>query len=234
MYENKCQWTSCPDPVPTPAPTQLTVSPTPAPSPPCKMIEAQVPAGKRCKGKPVGGWGELGKGMSARDCQQACTKEESCTFAVHKKGVCSHFRKCDKFKTQAGFSVWKKACDATPTPNPACLVLCGKADLTAGGETCGYLSRFPTLCNQTLVRDGNTITPCSAGSSACEPSLARALECPGFSEQCTTVSLVSEVRQDADVNRMQSTEQHVGLTKWRFNKWRALLQTSQSVIRMEL
>merc|ERR1712154_149487 len=89
-YENKCQWTSCPDPVPTPAPTQPTVSPTPTPSPSCKMIEAQVPAGKRCKGKPVGGWGELGKGMSARDCQQACTKEESCTFAVHKKGVCYH------------------------------------------------------------------------------------------------------------------------------------------------
>jgi len=219
-------------PVPTPAPTTpQPVSPTPNPSPTCKMIDAQVPVGKRCKGKPVGGWGELGKGMTEMECQQACTSLESCVFAVHKQGMCSHFRRCNKFKKQAGFSVWEKTCDVSPSPNPACAALCGRADLTAGGETCNYLSRFPTLCNQTLVRDGSIVTPCHAASSACEPRLDSALECPGFGEQCTAVSLVSAVRH---VTSKQSAQQHAGLTKWRFNKWRALLQTSQSLLRMEL
>merc|ERR1711920_254494 len=97
-----------------------------------------------CKGKPVGGWGSLGMGLTADE---------------YKQGTCSHFRACEKHKRQAGFTVWRKDCDAGPSPNPACIVLCDLVDLTAGGETCDLFSRFPALCNHTRVRDGTAITP---------------------------------------------------------------------------
>merc|ERR1712194_619620 len=65
-----------------------------------------------------------------------------------------------------------------PSPNPACAVLCELVDLTAGGETCDYLSMFPTLCNQTRVRDGIAITPCRATSTACLQNTWDSLQCP--------------------------------------------------------
>lgn len=251
MYENKCQWTSCPDPLPTPAPTLApTLQPTPSPAPAtprpsptpalCSMMDAAVPEGKRCKGKPVGGWGKLGVGVTAEACQQACIALQTCVFAVYKQGRCSHFRKCAKFKKQAGFSVWKKVCNDTPQPNPACLAHCGKTDLSAGGEDCSYLSRFPVLCNQTFTKDGSTVTPCHMASSVCEQQEARALDCPGFEDQCKgSLSLISRASEGDSALHAQSADREVidrGLTptKWRFNKWRALLQTSQSMHRREL
>jgi len=238
QYEKKCQWTSCPVPRPTPAPTfaptaQPTSSPTPPPSPtpqPCRMEDATVPAGKRCKGKPVGGWGSLGKGLTADECKQACVAEDSCNFAAYKQGTCSHFKVCKKHKRQAGFTVWRKDCEAGPSPNPACIALCDLVDLTAGGETCDFLSRFPALCNQTRVRDGTAITPCRATSTACLRNTWDSLQCPRFDEQCAGPLGLSEQGSLTVSSPLEGRR----LTKWRFNKWRALIQTSQSVWRKEL
>jgi len=238
QYEKKCQWTSCPSPRPTPAPTSTptaepTAAPMPPPSPapvPCRMQLAAIPAGQRCKGKPVGGWGSLGKGLTADECKQACLAEDSCNFATYKKGTCSQFEACKGQKRQAGVTVWRKDCDTSPSPNPACAVLCELVDLTAGGETCDYLSVFPTLCNQTRVRDGIAITPCRATSTACLQNTWDSIQCPRFDEQCAGRLALAE---QASLTVAAPPEGRT-LTKWRFNKWRALVQTSQSVWRKEL
>jgi len=233
QFENKCRWTSCPVPRPTPAPTSAptTMAPTPSPAPqPCRLVEAGVPAGKRCKGKPVGGWGGLGKGLTKDECQQACLAEETCKFATYKQGVCSKFKTCNKHKKQAGFAVWRKECDAGPSPNPACAALCGLVDLTVAGKTCDYLSMFPTLCNQTHVREGTAITPCRASATSCLKDNLASLQCPQFEEQCASrIGLLEQASR-----KVSSPPEGHTLTKWRFNKWRSLIQTSQSVQRMEL
>lgn len=242
QYEKKCQWKSCPTPTPAPttmpttAPTaQPTLAPTQPPSPtptPCQMVDAAVPTGRRCKGKPAGGWGKLGKGLTPDECQQACLAEASCKFAAYKQGVCSNFGVCKKTKKQAGFTIWRRTCDADPSPNPACLPLCEKVDLTVGGEACDYLSKFPVLCNQTRVRDGNTISPCRATSTSCVKSTWDALECPMFDAQCSSQASLSELASHRSHGDLE--EKGRVLTKWRFNKWRALVQITQSVRRMEL
>merc|ERR1712129_694406 len=96
-------------------------------------------------------------------------------------------------------------------------------DLTAGGETCDYLSMFPTLCNQTSVRDGIAITPCRATSTACLQNTWDSLQCPSRVALAEQASLT-----------VTSPPEGGTLTKWRFNKWRSLVQTSQSVRRQEL
>merc|ERR1712194_16853 len=103
-------------------------------------------------------------------------------------------------------------------------------DLTAGGETCDYLSMFPTLCNQTSVRDGIAITPCRATSTACLQNTWDSLQCPRFDEQCAGRVALAE---QASLTVTSPPEGRT-LTKWRFNKWRSLVQTSQSVRRQEL
>lgn len=243
--ENKCRWNSCPDPVPTPAPTLAPMAqPTPAPATPrpsptpslsCSMKDASVPEGKRCRGKPVGGWGKLGVGVTAEACKQSCIALQTCKFAVFKQGKCSYFKKCDKYKKQQGFSIWKKVCDQGPVPNRACQSLCAKTDLTAGAVTCSYLSSFPKLCNLTYIREGSAITPCQPTSSSCTSEEVDALDCPRFEEQCTgALSLVKRASHRDPAPRHQKSIDTVGLAKWRFNKWQALVQTSQIVSRWEL
>lgn len=249
QYERKCQWKSCPTPTPapptsTPAPTaaptatptaQPTVSPTQPPSPtptPCNMVDAGVPAGRRCKGKPVGGWGKLGTDLSASECQEACLADASCNFAVYKQGMCSNFKVCKKTRKQAGFMIWRKSCDADPSPNPACIPLCEKVDLTVGGESCDYLSKFPALCNQTRVRAGNAVSPCRATSTGCFKSISDTLECPNFDAQCSSQASLSELASKRSHREVEA--QGRAFTKWRFNKWRALVQVTQMVRRAEL
>merc|ERR1712085_150506 len=65
------------------------------------MQLAAIPSGRRCKGKPVGGWGSLGKGLTADECKQACLAEDTCSFATYKKGTCSQFEACKGQKKQA-------------------------------------------------------------------------------------------------------------------------------------
>jgi len=182
----------------------------------------------------MGGWGGLGKGLTADDCQQACLAEVTCKFATYKQGTCSQFKACEKHKKQAGLTVWSKECDDGSSPNPACAALCDLVDLTEGGKTCDYLSRFPTLCNQTRVRDGTVVTPCRAASTGCLKN-TESSQCPNFDEQCASrVGLA----QEASLTSPSAPETRM-LTKWRFNKWRSniwrsLIQTSQSVGRKEL
>merc|ERR1711923_390521 len=96
----------------------------------------------------------------------------------YKQGTCSHFKACKKHRRQAGFTVWRKDCDADPSPpNPACIALCDLVDLSAGGETCDFLSRFPVLCNRTRVTEGTVITPCRATSTDSMSSVQAALAC---------------------------------------------------------
>jgi len=42
------------------------------------MEDSEVPVGRRCKGKPVGGWGSLGKGLTVDECKQACNERPGC------------------------------------------------------------------------------------------------------------------------------------------------------------
>merc|ERR1719189_2374923 len=69
------------------------------------MESATVPAGKRCKGRPVNGWAGLGKGLTKAECQVACIAEDACVFAVYKSEgkKCSYFRECSEYRNQAGF-----------------------------------------------------------------------------------------------------------------------------------
>merc|ERR1719444_433120 len=91
--------------------------PPPSPVPlPCRMQLAAIPAGQRCKGKPVGGWGNLGKGLTADECKQACLAEDSCNFATYKKGTCSQFKACKGQKSQAGDTVRWAPRQTPPAP----------------------------------------------------------------------------------------------------------------------
>merc|ERR1711920_159507 len=218
QYENKCQWTACP--VPTP----------------CVMKNATVPEGKRCKRRPVGGWAGLGKGLTEAECQLACIAEDACVFAVYKSedGKCSYFLECSEYKDQAGFVIWEKTCEDELTPNPACAPLCEKVDLSAGGEGCDYLSKFPKLCDQAYEKEGSSVTPCRAAADACRKATSDVLNCPKLIEQCAGEVSLSEIGSRADLHREGKTEGGHNSAKWRFDKWRALIQTGQMVWRVDL
>ena len=83
------------------------------------MVPAELD-GKRCFGAPdigyngwgavdgKGGWGALGSGKSAEECQAACLKYVSCQWATLKNGKCSGFSQCSEYKSQTGFQTWKR------------------------------------------------------------------------------------------------------------------------------
>jgi hypothetical protein len=74
------------------------------------MVLANVPAGHRCKGAPLSGWGGLGSGLSSEACQDACLADPMCKFAVYKQDnqKCSSFEFCSETIEQSGFTVWAK------------------------------------------------------------------------------------------------------------------------------
>jgi len=81
---------------------------------PGQMVDAGVPAGKRCAGDPVGGWDDLGVGVTAQQCQRACHHSPPCMFAVFRHdsgdvGRCSSFASCSPEKSvEWTVTVWKK------------------------------------------------------------------------------------------------------------------------------
>merc|ERR1712176_426533 len=97
------------------------------------------------------GWAGLGKGLTEAECQLACIAEDACVFAVYKSKdrSCAYFRECSKFKKNNG------------------LVICEKTDLSAGGEGCDYLSKFPKLCDRAYVKEGSSVTPCRSAADQC-------------------------------------------------------------------
>merc|ERR1719330_1174393 len=243
QYENKCQWTACPDPTPVPSP-EPTVAPTPVPTPrqdptaapspaptQCVMETATVPEGKRCKGKPVGGWEGLGKGLTEAECQQACIAEDGCVFAVYKsaKKSCAYFQECSKYKRQAGFVIWEKRCEDGRPPNPACAPLCEMSDLSAGGESCDYPSKFPKLCDRAYVREGSSVTPCRAAADACRKATSGVLRCPNLIEQCAGEASLSQIGSHAGLQREDESEGGHQFAKWRVDNGHALIQTGQRV-----
>merc|ERR1719330_1183718 len=233
QYENKCQWTACPDPTPMPTP-EPTLAPSPAPTP-CVMENAAVPEGKRCKGRPVSGWSGLGKDLTQAECQMACIADDACVFAVYRTEdrKCSYFLECSEYKNQAGFIIWEKTCEDELTPNPSCAPFCENADLSAGGEGCDYLSKFPKLCNQACVTEGSSVTPCRAAADACREATPDTLNCPRFNEQCSGEVSLSEIGSHAGEREEKPKGGHK-LAKWSFDKWRALIQTGQMVGRVDL
>merc|ERR1712032_1552913 len=74
------------------------------------MVLANVPAGHRCRGAPLSGWGGLGSGLSSEACRDACLVDPLCKFAVYKQGnqKCSSFEFCSEIIEQSGFTVWAK------------------------------------------------------------------------------------------------------------------------------
>lgn len=248
QYENKCLWTACADPTPVPSP-EPTAAPSPVPPPPqeptaapspaptqCAMKNSTVPEGKRCKGKPVGGWSGLGKGLTEAECQLACIAEDACVFAVHRsKGrSCGYFEECSKYKRGEGFVIWEKKCEDELPPNPACAPLCEKVDLSAGGEGCQYLSKFPKLCEQAYVKEGSSVTPCLAAADACRQATSDALTCPQLNEQCAGEVSLAEIGNHPGVQRAEKSEGGHKPAKWRFDSGRALIQTGQAVLRVDL
>jgi hypothetical protein len=86
---------------------------TPTPSPQQRMVPALMPAGHRCKGRPmtINGkrWSNLGEGRSPESCQRACLdRAVECNFVVLKQGRCSAFKGCAKTQYEPGFEVWRK------------------------------------------------------------------------------------------------------------------------------
>jgi len=68
------------------------------------MIET---TNKKCKGRPLSGWGGLGKNLPRMTCQQKCLADLSCMFAVYRKknGACTSFASCEDFTSTHGFTV---------------------------------------------------------------------------------------------------------------------------------
>jgi len=213
--QGKCNWNDCPvSPTPKPiAPSPGPVEPSPAPTPQCRMESAGLLDGQRCAGKPPSGWGGLtgGSKVTAEQCKLACLQDDACSYAVYnaQNKKCSAFKKC-KPGQQKKFETWKKSCDVgpepspvpspeptpdntpapSPEPNPACVVLCTRVDLSAQGEACAYLNKFPRLCEMTYVTSGSEVTPCQVHSAQCLPNPWNKLTCPGLSDQCKDESLL--------------------------------------------
>merc|ERR1712060_29060 len=121
--------------------------------------------------------------------------EDACVFAVYKtqKRSCAYFQECNKYKNQAGFVIWEKTCEDELPPNPACAPFCEEVDLSAGGEGCDYLSKFPKLCDQAYVKEGSSVTPCRAVPDACHKATPDVLNCPKLNEQCAGDASLSEI-----------------------------------------
>jgi hypothetical protein len=85
------------------------------------MVDAELPAGYRCKGDPISGWNGLGMHVTARQCHKACLDDTSCAFAVFKPtfdadplitqtGGCSSFASCSSYRSVSWSpppKVWK-------------------------------------------------------------------------------------------------------------------------------
>lgn len=244
QYESKCQWTACPDPTPVPSPEPTaapSAAPTPSPEPTtapspvptqCVMKNATVPEGKRCKGRPIGGWAGLGRGLTEAECQLACIAKDACAYAVYKSKdkTCAYFQQCRKYRKQSGLVIWEKMCP----PNPACATLCEKADLSAGGEGCDYLSKFPKLCDRAYVKEGSSVTPCRSAADECRKAASDVLSCPNLNDQCAGKVSLSEIGSHEGLQREEKPEGVLKLARRRFDKWRALIQTRQTVLRVDL
>jgi len=64
-----------------------------------KKLEPLGKANERCYGTPPGGWGNLGKGLSEKACQDACLSNPACkflTFKAGKKSICTYFEECEQ------------------------------------------------------------------------------------------------------------------------------------------
>mmetsp|Transcript_161878 Transcript_161878/g.295503 ORF Transcript_161878/g.295503 Transcript_161878/m.295503 type:complete len:517 (+) Transcript_161878:110-1660(+) len=72
---------------------------------------------QRCRGRPPGGWGNLGRNLNLETCKAKCLSKPSCKFLTHKerRGVCSYFASCSRLRHQNGFTTWAKG---EPTPKP--------------------------------------------------------------------------------------------------------------------
>lgn len=127
------------------------------------------------------------------ECQRACLGEPACIFAMYKtqSRKCSYYEVCTEYQRQAGFVTWEKECDnpepphpnpEPPQPNPACAAHCSRVDIKVQGVTCGYFSKFPRFCEQTLLKQGNEITLCQSTGAACEEG--DVMLCPGYEELC--------------------------------------------------
>jgi len=137
------------------------------------MIDASVPGGHRCSGKPPSGWGSLGFGLSPKTCQDACLLDPLCNFAVYKekKGVCTGFGLCNRFKKQGGFTVWKKVLPTSsttsttsePEPEPTTTTPEADCDLEAQMKTC--ISQAGTF-KCTLCTRRPTQEPCCSCQGA--------------------------------------------------------------------
>lgn len=120
-----------------------------------EMVDAGVPAGKRCAGQPsttssgASDWGNLGDGVSAGECRAACLADASCKFAVYKETTskCTSFEVCSSFHVQAGFSVWAKREAATATTEE------GASTTTEEGASTTTTEEAPTTTTTTTEDD---------------------------------------------------------------------------------
>jgi len=234
--QGKCSWNDCPV-----GPTPRPVEPSPPPTPQCRMEDAGLLDGQRCQGRPYSGWGGLtqGRKVTAEQCKSACLQDDTCLHAVYnpRSKKCSAFKTC-KPGQQQQFETWRKSCDVVgpepspvpspePTPrpapspeepNPACSALCSKVDLSAQGEACAYLNRFPRLCEMTYVKLASEITQCQAHDAKCLPNPWSKLTCPGFRDQCNGESLLDihdGKREHGFLSRLRSSlllQQSSGVT----------------------
>jgi hypothetical protein len=86
-------------------------------------LGATLRSKKRCAGRPHGGWGAMGKKLSAKACQAACLAADGCRFAVYNiaRRTCGSFQTCSQVRElRTEFMVWRKPGDS--------LTLAGVAD----------------------------------------------------------------------------------------------------------
>merc|ERR1712176_1262231 len=68
----------------------------------------------RCHPKDRNGlWGDLGKGLNAKDCRDACDAAADCLYVtINEKGVCTSYKACSKTQDATaggeGHSTWYK------------------------------------------------------------------------------------------------------------------------------
>merc|ERR1712176_995444 len=146
-----------------------------------EAMDMSISIDRKCRGRPMSGWGGLGKSLGRTDCQQKCLEDTSCLFAVYrpKNGACSSFASCEGPVFAPGFIVLSRQT----------ILIDFEASLTSMAESCSTTHEQPAFkilgCRGTDSRCANYKAPDVQNGPPCKALARQGADCTWAKENPT-------------------------------------------------